>query len=168
MSRSIEGLCTASVSTVAAETTRTASNSKKVKIKIRFMVYGFSEGKNTKKTYLCHMLTEFIRYLSAERRYSPAHRPQLQTRRRAVPGMAGFRRGALRPAQHHRRPGARMDHPPHGGRQDRRGVDEPRNRLDPHPLPVAAPHGGHRKDICRTIPRSRPRAACRLSSPRAA
>lgn len=35
------------------------------------MVYGFSEGKNTKKTYLCHMLTEFIRYLSAERRYSP-------------------------------------------------------------------------------------------------
>ena len=23
------------------------------------------------KTYLCHMLTEFIRYLSAERRYSP-------------------------------------------------------------------------------------------------
>jgi len=45
--------------------------SDKVKIKIRFMVYGFSEGKNTKKTYLCHMLTEFIRYLSAERRYSP-------------------------------------------------------------------------------------------------
>ena len=38
-----------------------------------------------------------------------------------------------------------MDHPPHGGRQDRRGVDEPRNRLNPHPLPVAAPHGGHRK-----------------------
>ena len=75
----------------------------------------------------------------------PAHRPQLQTRRRAVPGMAGFRRDALRPAQHHRRPSARMDHPPHGERQDRRGVDEPRNRLDPHPLPVAAPHGGHRK-----------------------
>ena len=27
--------------------------------------------KNTKKPYLCRMLTEFIRYLSAERRYSP-------------------------------------------------------------------------------------------------
>lgn len=89
------------------------------------------------------MLTEFIRYLSAERRYSPLTVRNYKHDVGQFLAWLDFDEARSDPRS------ITTDqvrewiiHRTEEGKIGAASMN-PRNRLNPHPLPVAAPHGGH-------------------------